>query len=241
MYSLQELFRAQTKYGVTTVYSDSEAMTYEMYLIGCRRMLTDKTPLDYYSWDRKRQNDFTDNLLIQYVRHNVKVIEGFVDENGDILQDELIDRLRTDIIDYGILRIALEDDSIQEIQINDFKTIWVVRGGRTELFCDQSGKPYQFVSDMELHSTIDRMIFNPNGNTPRMTKNNPLLNTRTADKGYRLSAVDGSAITPDSTVGFDFPCTSITIRKYAPSMLTFEDFCHPKNLKVEPSMTEENG
>lgn len=239
MYSLQELFRAQTKYGVTTVYSDSEAMTYEMYLIGCRRMLTDKTPLDYYSWDRKRQNDFTDNLLIQYVRHNVKVIEGFVDENGDILQDELIDRLRTDIIDYGILRIALEDDSIQEIQINDFKTIWVVRGGRTELFCDQSGKPYQFVSDMELHSTIDRMIFNPNGNTPRMTKNNPLLNTRTADKGYRLSAVDGSAITPDSTVGFDFPCTSITIRKYAPSMLTFEDFCHPKNPKVEPSMTEE--
>ena len=72
MYSSQELFRAQTKYGVTTVYSDSEVMTYEMYLIGCRRMLTDKTPLDYYSWDRKRQNDFTDNLLIQYVRHNVK-------------------------------------------------------------------------------------------------------------------------------------------------------------------------
>ena len=81
-----------------------------------------------------------------------------------------------------------------------------------------------FVSDAELHATIDRLIYNPNGSTPRMTKTNPLLNTRTAAKGYRLSAVDGSAITPDSRVGFDFPCTSITIRKYAPSMLSFPDF-----------------
>lgn len=235
MYSLTELFRAQERYGVSTISSDSEVVSYEMYLMGCRRMLSDKTPLDYHSWDRKRQNDFTDNLLIQYVRHNIKLVEGFIDEAGNIKQDELIDRLRTDIIDYGILRIALEDDDIQEIQINDFKTIWVVKHGRSELFCDENGKPYQFVSDIELHSTINRMIFNPNGNTPRMTKNNPLLNTRTADKGYRLSAVDSSAITPDSTIGFDFPCTSVTIRKYAPSKLTFDDFCHNET----PSMTEE--
>lgn len=224
MLSLTEVFRAQSKYGIATVYAENETVSYEMYLIGCRRMLTDKTPIDYYSWDIKRQNDFNDDLIVNYVRNNIKVVEGFVDENGDIEQDRLINKLRIDIVDFGILREALEDDDIQEIQINDCKTIWVVKAGKSELFVDKAGKPYQFVSDAELHATIDRLIYNPNGSTPRMTKTNPLLNTRTAGKGYRLSAVDGTAITPDSTVGFDFPCTSITIRKYAPSMLTFSDF-----------------
>ena len=224
MLSLAEVFKAQSKYGVATVYSEGETMSYEVYLTGCRRMLTDKTPVDYYSWEVKRQNDFTDNLIVDYVRSNVKMVDGFVDVNGDLDQDALINKLRIDIVDYGILREALEDDTIQEIQINDAKTIWVVRGGKSELFVDEQGKPFQFVSDDELHATIDRLIYNPGGNTPRMTKVNPLLNTRTAGKGYRLSAVDSSAITPDQKTGFDFPCTSITIRKYSPSMLTFEDF-----------------
>lgn len=225
MLSLTDIFKAQTKYGINNnITADGETVSYEVYLFGCRRMLTDKTPVDYYGWDIKRQNDFTDNLIVTYVRNNLKLVEGFLDENGDLEQDDLINRLRIDIVDFGILREALEDDTVQEIQINDCKTIWVVRGGRSELFVDKNGKPYQFVSDDELHATIDRLIYNPNGSTPRMTKTNPLLNTRTAGKGYRLSAVDGTAITPDSKVGFDFPCTSVTIRKYAPSMLMFNDF-----------------
>lgn len=225
MLALSEVFKAQSKYGINNnITADGETVSYEVYLAGCRRMLTDKTPVDYYNWDIKRQNDFTDNLIVTYVRNNLKLVDTFIDQNGDLEQDELINRLRIDIVDFGILREALEDDSIQEVQINDAKTIWVVKSGRSELFVDRNGKPYQFVSDDELHATIDRLIYNPSGSTPRMTKTNPLLNTRTAGKGYRLSAVDATAITPDSKVGFDFPCTSITIRKYAPSMLMFDDF-----------------
>lgn len=225
MLSLTDVFKAQAKYGINNnITTEGESVSYEVYLTGCRRLLTDKTPADYYGWDIKKQNDYTDNLIVSYVRNNLKLVEGFLDENGDLMQDELINRLRIDIVDFGILREALEDDSIQEVQINDAKTIWAVRGGRSELFVDKRGKPYQFVSDAELHATIDRLIYNPNGSTPRMTKTNPLINTRTAGKGYRLSGVDGTAITPDSKIGFDFPCTSITIRKYAPSMLTFKDF-----------------
>lgn len=224
MLGLTNIFKAQSKFGISSTVSNNEKVSYSVYLAGCRRMLTDKTPKDYYSWDRRRQNDYTDNLIISYVRNNVKDVEGFLDENGDIQSDLLIDILRTDIVDFGILRRALEDDDIQEIQINDYKTLWVVKGGKSELYVDDTGKPYQFISDDELHSTIDRMIYNPNGNIPRMTYTNPLLNTRTAQKGYRLSAVNSSAITPDSKVGFDFPVTSVTIRKYAPSMLTFDDF-----------------
>lgn len=224
MLNLAQVFKAQSKYGISNTMSNTESVTYEVYLLGCRRALTDKTPTEYYTWDKRRQNEFTDNLIIQYVRNNVKDVDGFLDENGDVKQDELIDRLRTDIVDFGILRGALEDEDIQEIQINDYKTIWVIKGGKAYLYTDSNGKPYQFVSDMELHSTIDRLIYNPNGSVPRMTTTHPLLNTRTAQKGYRLSGVNSSATTPDMKIGFDFAVTTITIRKYAPSMLTFKDF-----------------
>jgi|GEM_PF-2496890 len=224
MLNLPSILRAQKRYGVSITNMESETVTYGTYLQACRTTLTDKTPSEYYGWETRKQNDFTDNIIVNFVRHNVRLVEGFIDENGDIKQDELIDRLRIDIVDYGILREALEDDTIQEIQINDAKTIWVVRNGKTMLFVDNAGKPFQFVSNDELHATIDRLINNQNGTAPRMTQSHPLMNTRTAGKGYRLSGVDGSAITPDNKIGFDFPCTSITIRKYAPSMLTFDDF-----------------
>lgn len=234
MLELRDIFKAQAKYGISTASSTAvDSVSYELFLLGCRRTLTDKTPVDYYQWDKKRQNNFTDNLIVQYVRAANKNVEGFCDENGDLKQDELIDSLRTDIIDFGILREALEDNSVQEIQINDYRTIWVIRGGKAYLYTNKSGKPYQFVSDVELRTTVDRLIYTPTGTVPRMTVTNPLLNTRTAGKGYRLSAVNNSAITPDMTAGFDFPVTSVTIRKYAPSMLTFDDFCRSGTLTSE--------
>ena len=227
MLTLASIFKAQAKYGARTELSNAtEHTTYEVYLSGCRRSIMDKTPTEYYNWDMNTQSDFMNNLILDYVKNNALVVEGYIDENGDLDQDALITRLRTDIVDFGILREALEDDTVQEVQINDFNTIWVVRDGKSVPFLDRNGKPYQFVSDAELHATIDRLIYNPTGSTPRMTKVNPLLNTRTAGKGYRLSAVNDSAITPDTNVAFDFPCTSVTIRKYAPSMLTFADFEH---------------
>lgn len=236
MLSVASIYEAQTKYGVNEAISDTERVSYDIYLAGCRRVFTERTPSTYYDWDKKRQSDFTDNLIVNYVRNNKKAVDGYIDDNGDLKQDELINRLRIDIVDYGILRFAFEDDTIQEIQINDFKTIFVVRNGRSELFVDEGGKPYQFVSDEELHSTIDRLIYSNTGNTPRMTKTNPLMNTRTANKGYRLSAVDSSAITPDTKVGYDFPVTTVTIRKYAPSKLTFDDFERFETLTPEMSV-----
>ena len=187
MLTLASIFKAQAKYGARTELSNAtEHTTYEVYLSGCRRSIMDKTPTEYYNWDMNTQSDFMNNLILDYVKNNALVVEGYIDENGDLDQDALITRLRTDIVDFGILREALEDDTVQEVQINDFNTIWVVRDGKSVPFLDRNGKPYQFVSDAELHATIDRLIYNPTGSTPRMPKVNPLLNTRTAGKGYRL-------------------------------------------------------
>ena len=113
MLTLANVFKAQQKYGIATTYSSTESVTYEIYLMGCRSMLTDKPHADFHSWDMKRRNDFTDNLIVAYVKNNPKLVEGFTDENGDIDQNKLISRLRIDIVDFGNHREALEDDTIQ--------------------------------------------------------------------------------------------------------------------------------
>ena len=226
MLTLNTIYASQQKYGVTQQISDKDRVSYALYLSGCRNYVSDKTPPEYYNWERPRQISFTEGIIIQYVTNNPKEVDDFVTDAGELLVPELIDRLKTDIVDFGILRKALDDDDVQEIQINDYKTIWVVKHGKTMLYTDDNGKPYQFVSDEELHATIDRLVFNnkSGAQAARMTTENPLLNTRTATKGFRLSGVNHSAVTPDMKVGFDFPVTTITIRKYSPSRLTFEDF-----------------
>lgn len=203
--------------------------------MGCRQSINDRTPTDYFNWEGRKQMNFTDNIIVQFVRNNLKEVDGFVDENGDLNQDDLISRLRDDITQAGILGEALEDEAVQEIQINDIKTVWVIKGGKAYHYVDKNGKPFQFISDEELRALVDRLIYTSSGHVPRMTQANPLLNTRTANKGYRLSAVDSSAITRDLTPGFDFPVTSVTIRKYSPSMLTFSDFERSRTLTPEMS------
>lgn len=224
MITASNIFEAQSKYGINASLSDTEKVGYDTYLAQCRKAFSDLTPREYYEWDRKKQSGFSDQLIVNFVKNNLKSVEGYLDKNGELKQAELIERLRIDITGAGVLGLALEDDTVQEIQINDYKTIFVVRGGKAELYVDKNGKPYQFVSDEEFHSVIDRLIYSPNNTAPRMTKTNPLMNARTADKGYRVSAVNSSAITADTKVGNDFPVTTVTIRKYAPSMLTFDDF-----------------
>lgn len=226
MLSLDSIHLAQQRFGVTQQVSDRDRVNYALYLSSCRNYVSDNTPVEYYNWDRQRQMSFTNNLIVQFVTKNEKEVEGFVTDTGELLIPDLIDRLKTDIIDFGILKAALDDDDVQEIQINDYKTIWIVKGGKNMLYTDPMGKPYQFVSNEELHATIDRLIFNNRvgAQAARMTTTNPLLNARSANKGFRVSAVNDSAITPDMRVGFDFPVTSVTIRKYSPSRMTFEDF-----------------
>lgn len=225
MLTIQDIYNTQSKYGVGNVIEDKDAVPYSQYVVSCRKFLSDRIKNEYYTWDRRKQQNYNENLIRTFVQKANRLVEGFIDNNGDLMQDELLDRLRQDIIDYGVLKAAFEDERVQEIQVNDYKTIYVVKGGKAVLFTDErTGKPYQFVSNEELQSLVNRIIYTPGGNAPRMTVTNPLMNTRTAAKGYRLSAVNDSAITRDMTEGFDFPVTSVTIRKYSTSRLTFTDF-----------------
>lgn len=224
MLSLKSIFEAQAKYGVNGSLSSSETVPYDLYLAGCRRLLNDKTPREYFNWDRKKQSDYTETLIISYVRNNLKEVDGYMDGEGQLRQSDLIERLKEDIVDFGVLKRALDDEEVQEIRILDKNTLNVVKRGIPEPYVDGTGKPYKFISDEELRATINRMIVAPDGNTPRMTVSDPLLNARTVQRGYRLSAVDSSAVTSDNTAGYNFPVTTVTLRKHSAVRFKFEDY-----------------
>lgn len=223
MLTLEQVFRAQAKYGVGLGASGVDTIPYTTYLGEFRRHLTDRTPTEFYGWSNKKQDDFTEKCITDFVKKHHQPVDGFLDEQNELMIDKLIDKLREDVVDSGILKLGLNDPEVQELQINDCKTIFAVKGGLATPYCDENGKPLQFENDMELHSAIDRLIYNPNGNTPRMTTTHPIMNTRTQKKGYRLSALDSSAVTPDLKPGYDFPATTITLRKYSDTRLTFDN------------------
>lgn len=224
MLTLKEVTDAQMRYGVGARTVQEEQLSYEIYLDRCRKALTDRTTMSYYSMTKEDKNAMTDRIIYEFVTGNKVKVEGFVDETGELKVNDLIKRLTTDIVDFGILRSALEDETIQEIQINDYKSIWVMRGGKTELYTDKNGRPYQFVSDKELISTFDRLLYSSEGGSVgRMTQANPLLNARTAEKGYRVSSVYNTATTRDLLYP-DIPVTTITIRKYSQTRMGFDTF-----------------
>lgn len=231
MLDSSSLYRFIAKYGIGRSIEDSEVITFEEYLSSCRRSINDRIPNEYYNWSQDRQDNYMEDIIIQFVNANQKVVEGFV-EDGVINTTELIDKLITTIMDFGILREALDNPKVQEIQINDYRTIWVVIGGKIQLYCDKRGNPYQFVSNDELKSTLYRLCYNPNGNTKRMTSADPLLNTRATVSGYRISGVNDTAITPDK-IPYDFPITSYTIRKFNAERFSFEDYIKIKSLTKE--------
>ncbi len=224
MLSQEFVYKSQVKYGTILKVDNAEVVPYVLYLNRCRGAITSQTPQDYYNWDLDKQHSFTTSLIQEFVRNTMVLVEGFINGANDLDVTSLMSALCRDIIDFGVIRDALDDEEIQELQINDAKTLFVVRHGTTSLFTDESGRPKQFDNNEELKSTIDRLIYKPGSDTPRLTKTNPLLNTRTSGQGFRLSAVNDTAITPDINPATSFPCTSVTIRKPSASMLKFEDF-----------------
>lgn len=232
MLSAKNLFDYQSKFGVGEHIISTEVITYDMYLSNCRRYINDNTPREYHSWDSARKVAFTENTIVQFVNKNKKVVEGYMSEDSILDIVKLIDDIKISILDFGILRQALDDDEVQEIQINDFKSIWVVKGGKTELYRDAKGNPVQFSSNDEAVALIERMTTNPNGTTKRMTEADPLFNARAARSGYRVSGVNNTVITPDAPP-YDFPVTSYTIRKYSSKRLEFDDFVEFRTLTPE--------
>ena len=226
MINLKEVYKIQSEYGVADdSFKDSE-ISFEDYLAQCRMFISRNLPEDYNkgNWDTEKKLSTLINLTSLFVdKHRVNV-KGYSSSEGLLDTQTLLDDLCDSVTGEAIVKEALADPEVDEIQINDKNTIFVIRKGIPEYYTDSKGRVMQFSNNDEIHTLLNKLIDDGTGNLPQFTDGVPLLNAKTAKHQYRINAVHHVANTMDKP--------------------PYNDFCillwnTPKFLKfIKPYMTE---
>lgn len=224
MINLRDIYKLQADYGVSDgTFKDSE-ISFEEYMAQCRLFLANNLPDEYVKgdWDSERKLSTLINLTSLFIdKHKVQV-KGYVTPEGIIDSELLLKDLCDMVTGEAIIKEALADPDIDEIQINDKNTIYVVRKGIPEYYKDSRGRVMQFATNDEIHTLLNKLIDDGTGNVPQFTDGMPLLNAKTAKHQYRINAVHHVANTMDKPPA-NFPISTAVIRKFKESNLAIED------------------
>ena len=224
MINLKEVYKIQAEYGVADEsFKDSE-ISFEDYLAQCRLFISRNLPAEYTkgSWDAEKKLNTLINLTSMYVEHHKVNVRGYVSSEGIIDTTLLLEDLCDAVTGEAIVKEALADPEIDEIQINDQNTIFVIRNGIPEYYTDSKGRVMQFGSNEEVHTLLNKLIDDGTGNLPQFTDGVPLLNAKTAKHQYRINAVHHVANTMDKPP-YNKPITTVVIRKFKESHLDIND------------------
>lgn len=215
----------QSRANMTTGITQDEFVTFGEYLAVCRKYIQNMLPQDYYTpafGDTQAREDFMTNLISQFIDGTPKRVTGYMNADGTVDIDKLSNDLSDQVQGLGILKQAFSDPEIDEIQINDYKTIFVTRKGVLEPYLQSNGQPFMFNDNEEIIALLNRIVNDGSGTAPTINPGNPIFNAKTAKEQYRINAVHPVANTanPNSDVK---EVTSVVIRKFKEVKLTLED------------------
>lgn len=153
----------------------------------------------------------------QLQQQATELLEVYVRAQGHPLDRQLQQTIRQvvdDCIGLGPLTQLLADESVSEIMVNNYQTVFIEREGRL-LQTDVT-----FSDEEALLRVIDRIVL-PLGR--RLDSAQPMVDARLPD-GSRVNAVLG-ALAPLGTC--------MTVRKFSVRQLTLSDLVHQQSLAVE--------
>ena len=214
----------QAEYKVTATSISESAITIQEYTSNCLSYLRSALPHEYYNnkWTPERKQKERDLCILTFVNDHLVRVKGFITEQ-DTVNDKALARYLISVCNgEGILQDALDDSSIDEIQINDQNTIYVVRHGVTELLRDTNGNPVRFADNDAVEQVITRLTNDGTDHTQNFSMGAPIFNAKTAKKQYRISAVH-SALNARDKSALTTPITTCVIRKFPDSKLTLND------------------
>lgn len=222
MITARDVYKLQTDYNVAEGVSLEEMVEFSVYLDQCRVYIGRNKKSDYADLDSKGKYEEIRKLIVSYIDvHKVKV-SGYLTKDGRPDSELLLEDLTDSIMGFSVLKEALEDPEVDEIQINDKDTIYVARGGVLEYYVDKRGRVKQFEDNDEIQILLNHLIEDGTGNSPQFTDGNPLLNAKTAAHQYRVNAVHHVANSRDKPP-YNLPITTVTIRKFKEVKLTIEE------------------
>lgn len=160
----------------------------------------------------QEQRNFTKELINQFVQKYMPKVEGFVRADGSLEVDRLTIALKDELLNWGILTTAMEDPNISEIQGNDYKSIYVERGGEQQLLRNPlTDEIISFSSAEEMLKIANKLL---RFSEVSLSRNKALQGGMTIE-GYRVAAVDPSVAAPDKADGgLEDKSPMFVIRKY---------------------------
>jgi pilus assembly protein CpaF len=224
MLDTASIFNIQSTYKVSQTSIKESAIPIQDYMQKCETYLRDKLPKEFSdgTWNNERKKQERDARIRDFIMQNLVRVEGFITEQDEVNAEALLHYVIDTFNGEGVLKNALEDPNIDEIQIRDYKTIFVFDRGVKRYCVDSKGNPVQFPDNDAVDRFVQRLCDDGLGNIPQFNTGNPILNAKTAYKQYRINAVYSSLNARERGVHAE-PITTVTLRKFPEHHLTLED------------------
>lgn len=211
----KRLLQIQSQRNVQSNKSSNTQKQIESVVAECRRYIQDRAD-SYRNKDAEAKKATIKELIIKYVMETKHTVSGFVDEDGKLDTNKLVDRLVEDITDYGILTKAMSDDAVFEIRCNG-RELKVEKGGKVVDYTDDDGNILRFDSPEQQDIVIRKIL----GDT-RLTPKDAVINARSIE-GYRIAALHHTATSPDPNDPSNDKYHSFVLRKFKKSKMKLGD------------------
>lgn len=220
MLSPQKVAQISQKYGTTHQNNNiggREAMPLEACVDACYTHMN--LALDIMDdSDKGDRIAIMTKLIKAYTLEKTPKVAEFMKD--DVMQYALLEEFLTEkITEFDILTKPLYDEGIDEIRINDHRSIFVEKGGKTKHLEYEPGVPVMFDSADELLKIINKLL---KFSQERLVPKTPMVSTSTS-LGYRISAshsvMGGRDLPP-----YNQPDFSCVIRKFKEIRFTERDY-----------------
>ena len=126
MITAKEIYRVQSENNVTKDTKREAKILFKDYVAQVRSYIHQNLPEEYSKgdWSPDKKTQYLENMISDFVNQNSLSVDGYV--NAGVLDKTLlIQDVINDVTGEGVLKDALEDPAVDEIQINDRFTIFV--------------------------------------------------------------------------------------------------------------------
>ena len=193
----------------------------------CNKYIDDRKVNEFNTTPEQYQTTLK-MIIGDYVDLERPKVHEFLSQEGIMQYDKLKSHLIKTITGYDVIDDAIKDPSIEEINVNDEKTIYAIRKGKESFLEDEDGNPIQFKDVTTLEVTINNLL---RFQGKRLTEGEPLVSSLSKE-GHRITASDKSVASQEPGPR-DTRSPSVSIRKYGKDTYTFKDLIKWETISTE--------
>ena len=123
----------------------------------CNKYIDDRKVNEFNTTPEQYQTTLK-MIIGDYVDLERPKVHEFLSQEGIMQYDKLKSHLIKTITGYDVIDDAIKDPSIEEINVNDEKTIYAIRKGKESFLEDEDGNPIQFKDVTTLEVTINNLL-----------------------------------------------------------------------------------